>query len=150
MGVYYYSKRNIVALEYTPEQVTRWAPDDRDMESWAEKLARTNPFVAVLENRIVGFAELEPNGHIDCFYSHHEFQRKGIGSALMQEVLAEADRMGLTRLFAEVSTTARDFFLAKGFRIDEETNNVVCGHPAKQYRMSKQMKWLNTDEDDAG
>jgi len=57
----------------------------------------------------------------------------------MQEVLAEAERLGLARLFAEVSTTARAFFLANGFEIDEETNKLVCGHPARQYRMGRHM-----------
>ena len=39
-------------------------------------------------------------------------------------------------LYVEVSTTALDFFLAHGFKIDGETNNVVCGQVAKQYLMS--------------
>jgi len=137
--VYYGSTRNIVGREYTREQVERWAPDSFDMENWKKRLAQKNPFVALIADKIVGFAELEPDGHIDRFYCHHKFQRQGIGSALMREVLAEAGRMGVTRLFAEVSITARDFFLAKGFTIDEETNNIVCGCPAKQYRMSKQV-----------
>ncbi|MHC5079930.1 MAG: GNAT family N-acetyltransferase [Planctomycetota bacterium] len=97
--VYYGSTRNVVAREYTEEQVKRWAPDDDDMERWKRKLARTNPFVAVIEGKIVGFAELEKDGHIDCFYCHHEVQRMGIGRALWHAVEAEAERLGLKNLF---------------------------------------------------
>ncbi|MHB1949598.1 MAG: GNAT family N-acetyltransferase [Gammaproteobacteria bacterium] len=42
--------------------------------------------VAVMDDKIVGFAELEDNGHIDCFYCHHEYQGCGVGSALMREI----------------------------------------------------------------
>ena len=136
--VYYGSTRNIVAREYTDKQVERWAPDDYDMKSWKAKLAKSNPFVAVINDRVVGFAELEDNGHIDYFYCHHEFQRQGIGSALLQKILTEAEHLGINRLFAEVSTTAQKFFLANGFNVDEESNNVVCGQPARQYKMSRQ------------
>jgi putative acetyltransferase len=133
--VFYGSMRNVVSRDYTPEQVRRWAPDDPDMERWREKLSRTRPFVAVLAGRIIGFAELEPDGHIDRFYCHHEHQRQGVGSALMAEILAEAKRSGLTRLYAEVSVTALPFFLAKGFEVDKETNEIRAGSPAKQYHM---------------
>ncbi|MHC4597664.1 MAG: GNAT family N-acetyltransferase [Planctomycetota bacterium] len=136
-SVYYGSTRNVVSLEYTPDQVKRWAPDDLDMEPWAARLARTKPFVAILDDKIVGFAELEPDGHINYIYCHHEFQRQGIGSELWEAVEREAERLGLEEIFAEVSTTGIDFFLAKGFQIEEEMNNIVCGEPAKQYRVRK-------------
>ena len=79
------------------------------------------------------------DGHIDCFYCHHQFQRQGIGAALMKRIFAEAHHNHLTRLYAEVSTTARDFFIDQGFKVNDETNNVVCGHPAKQYLMSRSL-----------
>jgi len=150
-GVLYSATRNVIAREYTLEQVERWAPDDRDMEAWRVKLTKTNPFVAKVGDRIAGFAELEPDGHIDCFYCHHQFQRQGVGAALMAEVFAEARRLGLTRLYAEVSTTAHAFFLANGFVVDEETNDVVCGQPAKQFHMSNSApnKSFNADREDA-
>ena len=63
--LYFDTTHQIVACEYTAEQIERWAPADVDIEAWSRKLARTRPFVAVAENAIVGFAELEPDGHID-------------------------------------------------------------------------------------
>jgi N-acetylglutamate synthase-like GNAT family acetyltransferase len=69
------------------------------------------------------------------FITNHS---KGIGSALLQKILTEAEHLGINRLFAEVSTTAQKFFLANEFNVDEESNNVVCGQPARQYKMSRQ------------
>jgi len=108
-AVYFGSTRNVVAKDYTLDQVQRWAPESPDWESWAGELARTNPFVAIINGQLVGFAELESEGHISNFYCHHEFQRQGIGTALFRALEQEAIRLGLPALFAEVSTTGSGF-----------------------------------------
>ena len=61
-SLYFNTTHQVVAREYTEDQVNRWAPADLDMCAWTRKLARTNPFVAVENDQIVGFAELEPDG----------------------------------------------------------------------------------------
>lgn len=132
-SVYFGSTHHVVSRDYTPEQISRWAPDSIDSDAWRRRLEKTKPFVAVIDNQIVGFAELEADGHIGYFYCHHEFQRQGIGSAIMKELVGEAKRLELETLFAEVSTTAIEFFIAKGFRVEQERINLVCGAPAKQY-----------------
>jgi putative acetyltransferase len=99
-SVYFSSTRNVVSREYTADQVNRWAPDDLDMEPWAARLVRTNPFVALVDAKIVGFAELESDGHIGYFYCHHEFQRQGIGSGLWEAVEREGKRLRLESIFA--------------------------------------------------
>lgn len=53
---------------------------DKEKRARIEELREKYP-------QIVGFAEFEPNGHIDCFYCHHEWIGKGIISALMKEIL---------------------------------------------------------------
>ena len=130
--IYFNTTHEIVAREYTVDQINRWVPRNMDMTWWAERLAQTNPFVAVEDGHIVGFAELEPNGHIDYFYCHHKRQRQGIGTSLLDAVEQDASSLGLKSIYAEVSTTAIDFFKAKGFEVEEEKTNPVCGAPAKQ------------------
>lgn len=124
---------------YTKEQVERWAPPDKDMTEWKERLKQKNPFVVVENDAILGFAELEPNGHIDYFYTHHKWQGKGVGSALYQAVEEEAFRQNLPCLYAEVSIPAKEFFLKKGFKVVEEKNKIVCGTPAKNFMMKKEL-----------
>lgn len=129
----------VVAQAYTPAQVERWAPADADTDASAERLARTNPLVAVEGGRAVGFAELEPDGHLDYVYAYHEWQGRGVGTALLHAVEAEARRAGLDVLHAEVSLTAAAFFRARGFEVTGEREPVVCGAPAKQYLMRKRV-----------
>ncbi|NJK72265.1 MAG: GNAT family N-acetyltransferase [Synechococcaceae cyanobacterium SM2_3_60] len=64
---------------------------------------------------IVGFAELEPNGHIDCFYVHKDYQGQGIGSLLYGAIERIAQQRGLRELWLEASLTALPFFLKQGF-----------------------------------
>jgi len=137
--LYFDTTHQVVARDYTAEQVDRWAPENDDLKAWKQKLARTKPLVAIIEDQIVGFAELEDDGHIDTFYGHYRWQRQGVGTALLEAVEAEAKRAGIEVLFAEVSTTAVAFFLAKGFEVTEERASRVCGTPAKQYMMRKQL-----------
>ena len=137
-AVYFVSTRHIVAREYTPEQVQRWAPELPPAD-WKCKLASTNPFVALIAGQIVGFAELESDGHVNNFYCHHDFQRQGIGTALFRAIEEEAFHLHLPELFAEVSTTGINFFVAQGFVIEEERSNIVCNAPAKQYLVRKRL-----------
>lgn len=109
------------------------------MTEWANRLSKKNPFVAVDENRVVGFAELEPDGHIDRFYCLPEWIGKGVGTKLLHRLEEEAKRIGLKRIFAESSTLAISFFTGKGFQILEEKTNTVCNAPAKQYIIEKKL-----------
>ena len=130
--------RFVNACDYTPAQIQRWAPDE-PAPDWPARLSRSNPFVAEEAGRIVGFVELEPDGHIDYFYCHHEWQRRGVGRRLYRTVEAEAIRAGFRWLFAEVSVTARPFFESMDFEVTAETNNAVGGTPARQFRMQKHL-----------
>lgn len=125
--------------DYTPAQVEHWAPADKDMTAWTERIAVRNPFVAERDGEILGFAGLEADGHVDFFYVHHAHQREGVGTALQQAIEAEGARLGLTCLRAEVSTTARAFFERMGFQIVRRQENIVCGAVAPNYVMQKRL-----------
>ena len=127
------------ARDYHPELIERWAPQDKDMEQWAERLAEKNPYVAIIAEQIVGMAEIEPTGYIDYFYVHPEFQGQGVGTALMATIETEASRARADRLFANVSVTAKPFFEARGFLVIEACSKTINGHPAPNFVMEKNL-----------
>jgi putative acetyltransferase len=58
----------IPASIYSEEELEAWSPTPPDYDHWKERLARKQPFLAVKDKIIVGFIELESDGHIDCLY----------------------------------------------------------------------------------
>ena len=90
-----------------------------------------------MDNTIVGFAEFELDGHIDCFYCHHQWIGSGIGSALMNAIYERANQKKILRIFAEVSITARPFFEKQGFIITKEQTVVIKGVQLTNYKMEK-------------
>ena len=138
--VYFAATRVSVARDYHPDLIERWAPEHQDMNAWAERLVEQNPFVAVMQGEIVGMAEIDGDGFIDYFYVHPDWQGQGIGKALLARLELETKLRGVKVIFADVSVTAKEFFIARGFRIVEAKNNVILGHPARNFRMEKRIE----------
>ena len=74
---------------------------------------------AAVDEEIVGMAEIEPDGFIDYFYVHPAWQGRGVGKALLAALESEAAQLGVKMIWADVSITANEFFLSRGFRITE-------------------------------
>ncbi len=137
MQLFYDTVHNINIRDYTLEQVEAWAPQDMDYQRWNEHLHSKMTYVAELDGKIVGFAQLEPNGHIDCFYCHKDFQGMGVGGKLLDTLQTQAEKLGITRLFAEVSITAKTFFKSRGFQILNQQTVERRGIKLINYRMDK-------------
>ena len=129
--------RCVNSRDYSPAQVAAWASDDIDTVSWFGRFAGRFVPVAEEAGRPVGFAELEPDGHIDRVYVSADHQRCGIGRQLLAAVVAEARRVGLARLFTEASITARPFFERQGFAVLAPQVVVCRGAEFVNYRMER-------------
>jgi putative acetyltransferase len=100
---------------YTSNEKEAWAPTPPDYETWEKRLEKKQPLVGLLDNRVVGFIELEIDGHIDCFYVHNKYQNCGIGSSLLEKVIQVANKNGLNSLYTEASIVAEPIFKKFGF-----------------------------------
>jgi putative acetyltransferase len=134
----YYSAIHLVASRYyTPEQIEAWAPRDLDPALWESKMCAIEPFVAELAGRIVGYADLQPNGYIDHFFVSGEHQRQGIGSRLMKRLLEEAASNGIPDLTSDVSRAAQPFYRKFGFEVVEQRFPIVRGVVVPNALMSR-------------
>lgn len=104
MQLFYDTVHEINICDYTQEQVDTWAPENMSYETWLEKLQTKLTYVVEENGQIVGFGQLESDGHIDCFYCHNKYQRKGIGSMLLNHIEKTAGALGIKQLFTEVSS----------------------------------------------
>ena len=129
--------RKINSKDYSKEQIEAWAPQNTDLAKWRNRLTKTITFVAEKNGRIIGFAQLENNGHIDCFYVAHDFINKGVGSKLLLKIEERAKSLKMTKLFTEASITAKPFFLRKGFKVIKEQFVELHEFKFKNYVMEK-------------
>jgi putative acetyltransferase len=100
---------------YSSVQKEAWAPTPVDYELWAERLNVKKPFIAIIEDRVAGFIELDADGHIDCTYTHPDFQGRGVASSLYERLFDEARAKNIKCLYVEASLAAKSFFEHRGF-----------------------------------
>ena len=129
--------REVNVRNYSSNQVRAWAPDDIYFRNWVEVCSNRFTYVADDEGVIAGFGELEPNGHIDCFYCHKNYQRCGVGRQIYRAIEAKAVELPVSRLFTEASITAKPFFQRMGFSVVEEQEVSRRGETFINYAMEK-------------
>lgn len=129
--------RRVNAHDYSPNQINAWASGDINPVAWTGEFVGRFVVVAEEAGRPIGFAELEPDGHIDRVYVSADHQRLGIGQQLLAAILTEARRIGLPRLFLEASITARPFFETQGFTVLTPQTVTCRGADFVNYRMEQ-------------
>ena len=103
--------------DYTPEQAKAWADRGNDNEVWKERIAEQYFIVAEINNVIVGFAALKPDGYLNSMFVHTAYQGIGIASALLNDIEKQVIISGLNEITADVSITANPFFEKRGFKV---------------------------------
>ncbi|MGV2831669.1 GNAT family N-acetyltransferase [Myxosarcina sp. GI1(2024)] len=113
--VFHAAVHETAASSYTQEQVDAWAPTPNSYDHWRARCELKRPFLYTLSEQVVGFIELDSDGHIDCHYVHPEYNRMGIGTTLLLHVIKIATDLQLNRLYVEASHTAKGLYLKHGF-----------------------------------
>jgi putative acetyltransferase len=129
--------RHVNSKDYSPAQIAAWASDEIDLNDWRTLLNHNQPFVAVMDGCIVGYADLQADGLIDHFYCHALYQGKGIGTALMHRIMDEARLLSLDSVHANVSITAKPFFASVEFDVVDEQRVEKRGEFFTNYLMRR-------------
>jgi putative acetyltransferase len=108
---------NINQKDYSPAQIQVWAAGAQRIANWQKKIQEQYFVVAEQSDIIVGFASIEMNGYIDFMYIHKDYQNQGIASLLLKDLETKAASLSVTKVWANVSITARPFFKKRGFQI---------------------------------
>lgn len=135
--------RRVNCQDYNPEQVHAWASVEIDQEAWASRFSGRFVPLAEVDGQIAGFGELSADGYIDRFYVSADHQKIGVGRALMAAIEAEAIRLGIKELYANVSITARPFFERSGFIVITPQEVVVRGQVFQNFRMARALDGMS-------
>lgn len=135
--LYFNTIRNINSRDYNQLQVAAWAPDSMDLFIWNKRMTDIEPFVAEIDGTIVGYADLQNDGLIDHFFCHHQYQRQGVGRALMQHIFNIGTEKKIKLYFSQVSISAKPFFESFGFIVVKQQSVAVRGQQLINFHMQK-------------
>jgi putative acetyltransferase len=135
--LFYETVRSVNRADYSDEQVRAWAPGVPDPDEWHARMVTRKTLVAEEDGQVVGFAELEEDGHLDMLYVRKDIVGRGVGKRLCQTAEREALGLGLERIFTEASITARPVFEGQGFRVLHRNDLVVRGVEMTNFSMEK-------------
>lgn len=137
--VFHASVHGLAKADYTPAQLNAWSPRLRDVRWYETRAKGREIWVAERDGDVVGFAELESDGHIDMVYVAPAAARRGVATALYEALEARARDTGLTRLFVEASETALPFFTRMGFGNAQRRDFLREGVALHNYAMEKRL-----------
>ena len=129
VGIHYYSQ----------EQVEAWAPSHLDTQKWLESLSANITYVAIDQDKIVGFADMTKSGYIDRLYVHKNYQGKGVSTRLLKRLEDEARNIKLSELTLNASIMAKPIAERYGFKIIREEKREKHGQTFVTFLMRKQL-----------
>jgi GNAT superfamily N-acetyltransferase len=138
--LFYDTIRSVNRADYSEGQVEAWAPAIPDAGEWHDRMADRRTLVAEEGVEVVGFCELEEDGHLDMFYVRKDAVGRGIGRSLYEAAERAARGWDLGRIFTEASVTARPFFERRGFRVLSERRVSRQGVELTNFAMEKSLR----------
>ncbi|MGN0586221.1 MAG: GNAT family N-acetyltransferase, partial [Oscillospiraceae bacterium] len=132
--LFYDTVHTVNAQDYAPEQLDAWADGNVDLEAWDRSFLEHYTVAATENGAIVGFGDIDSTGYLDRLYVHKDFLRRGIASAICDEL---ESAVGADRIVTHASITAKPFFLRRGYVVIKEQQVVRKGISLTNYVMEK-------------
>ena len=111
--LFYNTVHTVNAKDYTTEQLNVWATGQVDIEKWNSSLQEHYSIVAVENDVIVGFGDIDKTGYLDRLFVHKDNQRKGIATAICNQL----EQFVEGNITTHASITARPFFEKRGYKV---------------------------------
>lgn len=114
--LFYHTVHTVNAKDYTREQLHVWATGQVDLDKWNQSFQEHYTIVAVENDVLVGFGDIDSTGYLDRLFVHADHQRKGIAAAICDR-LEQAVPGTIT---THASITAKPFFEKRGYKVVKE------------------------------
>lgn len=137
--VFFAAVRKGAAEHYTAAQLKAWAPNDVMPSHWPQKLMSQACWVALTNDKIVGFFSLESDGCIDMAYVAPRYRRSGVSAALYDYIVSDAEKLQLERLFTNASHLAGPFFEKRGWEVTKPETVTRFGVDIQRFQMAKNL-----------
>lgn len=114
--LFYNTVHTVNAKDYTEEQLDAWATGQVDLNKWDQSLREHYSIVAVENEMLVGFGDIDKSGYLDHLFVHADYQGKGIGTMICYQL----EQAVSGNIITHASITARPFFEKRGYRVVKE------------------------------
>lgn len=114
--LFYHTVHTVNAKDYTKEQLQVWATGQIDLENWDQSLQEHFSVVAVENEIILGFGDIDRTGYLDRLYVHGDYQGKGIATAICNQL----EQAVQGNIITHASITAKPFFEQRGYEVIKE------------------------------
>ena len=129
---FFQTVHTVNAKDYTTEQLNAWATGNVDLSTWNKVFLEHYTLVAVSDDIIVGFGDIDDTGYLDRLFVHKDYQRQGVATTLCDKL-----ETGFDIITTHASITAKPFFLHRGYRVIKEQQVVRNGISLTNYVMGK-------------
>ena len=130
--LFFQTVHTVNAKDYIKEQLNVWATGNVDLSVWNNSFLEHYTLVALENNVIAGFGDIDNTGYLDRLFVHKDYQRQGIATALCDRLEA-----GFDKVTTHASITAKPFFVNRGYRLIMEQQVVRNDIPLTNYVMEK-------------
>jgi len=128
---------------YSSQQVEAWASKHEGSAMYRRRIAQGAAIIvaADTQDEPVGYALLEPDGHLDRLFNHPDHIRQGLAVQLLVHAEQHARANRVSHLYTEASELARPAFERAGYDLIERRDFVIeyAGRqvPIHNYAMEK-------------
>jgi len=129
---------HINSKDYPEDVIEAWSArtNANSFKNHADNLKR---WVAVENNKIIGFVEHDSKAELTRLYVHKNFQGKGVGSRLLCRAEESMKKLGHKKISLESTISAKPFYEAKGYKVIKKGFHTLQGKKALIYFMSKKI-----------
>jgi len=135
LEVFVRAVRETARAHYSADQIEAWVANHGDLTSWSAARAATHTYLAIVEDQVVGFSDVDDSGYIDMLFVNPDFGRHGVASALLAHVVAFGRQCRLPALTTFASLTSRPVFERQGFVTTGQRYFGEGDRAAKSYAM---------------
>lgn len=132
--LFYNTVHTVNVKDYTKEQLDVWATGEVDLEKWNQSLQEHYSIVAIENNVIVGFGDIDKTGYLDRLFVHANYQGRGIATAICNQLELAVEE----NIITHASVTARPFFEKRGYKVVKEQQAERQGTYLTNYVMIKE------------
>ncbi|MCR1960333.1 GNAT family N-acetyltransferase [Thomasclavelia cocleata] len=121
--------------DYNDEQIRVWSNRRNVLLKQDNFFYSLYTIVAIENNKIVGYGNIDKNGYLDHLYVHKNYQRRHIATLLCDKL--ENYNKEIKELTVHSSITAKPFFEKRGYKVVKEQTVELDGVNINNYLMKK-------------